>query len=97
MQLILHRPVVCLKFAPPMIKRPQALIFDLNGTMINDMDYHTKAWQRIFNEDLGGNFTWNEVKAHMYGKNAEVLKRVFGPARFTANEIEALSRAKEER
>jgi beta-phosphoglucomutase len=80
-----------------MITQPQALIFDLNGTMINDMDYHTKAWQRIFNEDLGGSFTWNEVKAHMYGKNAEVLERVFGPNRFTANETEAISIAKEER
>lgn len=80
-----------------MIQRPQALIFDMNGTMINDMDYHTKAWQRIFNEDLGGNFSWDEVKSHMYGKNPEVLERVFGPDRFTDDEKTELSLAKEKR
>jgi HAD superfamily hydrolase (TIGR01509 family) len=76
---------------------PHALIFDMNGTMINDMDYHTKAWQRIFNEELGGNFTWNEVKAQMYGKNPEVLERVFGPLKFTEDEKAELSFAKEKR
>jgi len=80
-----------------MIQRPQAFIFDMNGTMINDMKYHTKAWLRIFNEELGGNFTWDEVKAHMYGKNAEVLERVFGPQKFTDAEKEELSIAKEKR
>lgn len=80
-----------------MTTRPQALIFDLNGTMINDMDYHTQAWQQIFNDDLGGNFTWDEVKAHMYGKNSEVLVRVFGPQRFTDDEIQELSIEKERR
>jgi beta-phosphoglucomutase len=80
-----------------MIQRPQALIFDMNGTMINDMEYHTKAWQRIFNEELGGNYTWDEVKAQMYGKNSEVLERVFGAERFTADEMNELSLAKEKR
>jgi len=80
-----------------MINTPQALIFDMNGTMINDMEYHTKAWMRIFNEELGGNFNWDEVKGHMYGKNAEVLERVFGPQRFTNAEKDELSFAKEKR
>ncbi|WP_345953914.1 HAD family phosphatase [Mucilaginibacter sp. PAMB04168] len=80
-----------------MTKRPRALIFDMNGTMINDMDYHTKAWQRIFNEELGGNFSWDEVKVQMYGKNDEVLERVFGAQRFTEEEKKALSFAKEQR
>jgi beta-phosphoglucomutase family hydrolase len=75
----------------------KAFIFDLNGTMVHDMDYHTQAWQHIFNNELGGNFTWNEVKPQMYGKNAEVLERVFGPARFTADEVARLSLAKEQR
>ena len=75
----------------------KAFIFDLNGTMVHDMDYHTKAWQHIFNHELGGNFTWDEVKPQMYGKNQEVLARVFGPERFTAAEIQQLSLAKETR
>jgi beta-phosphoglucomutase len=75
----------------------KAFIFDLNGTMVHDMDYHTKAWQHIFNHDLGGNFTWDEVKPQMYGKNQEVLERVFGPDRFTAEQVQQLSLAKETR
>ena len=75
----------------------KAFLFDLNGTMIHDMDYHTSAWQHILNTELGGNFSWEEVKPQMYGKNQEVLERVFGTERFTADEIAQLSQAKEQR
>lgn len=75
----------------------KAFIFDLNGTMINDMEYHTKAWMKLLNDELGGNFTWDEVKQQMYGKNPEVLVRMFGPNSFTIDEMNALSYAKEER
>lgn len=75
----------------------KAFIFDLNGTMINDMEYHTRAWMHLMNHDLGGNFTWDEVKAQMYGKNPEVLVRMFGADRFTADEMTDLSFEKERR
>ena len=75
----------------------KAFIFDLNGTMINDMPYHTKAWQHLLNNDLGGNFTWEEVKKEMYGKNPEVLVRMFGPDRFTKEEMEQLGFEKEKK
>jgi beta-phosphoglucomutase family hydrolase len=75
----------------------KAFIFDLNGTMINDMPFHTKAWQYLLNTDLGANFTWDEVKPQMYGKNQEVLVRMFGPSRFTAEEMDRLSLLKEQR
>src|ERR1700744_5672180 len=75
----------------------KAFIFDLNGTMINDMPYHTKAWFQLLNGDLGGNFTWEEVKPQMYGKNPEVLMRMFGPERFTAKEMEQISIQKEKK
>jgi beta-phosphoglucomutase family hydrolase len=75
----------------------KAFIFDLNGTMIHDMEYHTRAWQYLFNNDLGGQFTWAEVKPQMYGKNQEVLVRMFGPDRFSAAEMDLLSLEKERR
>ena len=75
----------------------KAFIFDLNGTMINDMDYHTRAWQHLFNHDLGGQFAWEEVKPQMYGKNPEVLVRMFGAERFTTAEMDRLSLEKERR
>jgi beta-phosphoglucomutase len=74
-----------------------AFIFDLNGTMINDMDYHTRGWLYLLNNVLGGNFTWDEVKPQMYGKNQEVLVRMFGAGKFTDEEMERLSLEKERR
>jgi beta-phosphoglucomutase len=75
----------------------KALLFDLNGTMIDDMHYHTKAWFNILNDDLGANMTWPEVEKEMYGKNAELLVRVFGNDRFSKEEIDTLSAEKEKR
>jgi beta-phosphoglucomutase len=75
----------------------KAFIFDLNGTMIDDMTYHTKAWQTLLNDELGGNFTWDDVKPQMYGKNPEVLVRMFGPERFTLDEMNRLSLEKEKK
>ncbi len=75
----------------------RAFLFDLNGTMINDMEFHTRAWMHLMNHDLGGNFTWDEVKAQMYGKNPEVLVRMFGADRFTDEEMKELSVEKERR
>ena len=75
----------------------QSLIFDLNGTMIDDMDYHTRGWLYLLNNVLGGNFTWEQVKPQMYGKNQEVLLRLFGSGKFTEAEMDNLSLEKEQR
>lgn len=65
--------------------------------MINDMDYHTLAWQSIMNEDFNLNLSFDEVKREMYGKNHEVLARIFGLNHFTNAEVEKLSTEKERR
>ena len=72
-------------------------LFDLNGTMIDDMEYHLKVWYDILNNDLAAGLSREEVKSHMYGKNHEVLVRIFGKDRFTMAESDAISRRKEER
>jgi beta-phosphoglucomutase len=77
--------------------KPKALLFDLNGTMINDMEYHTLAWYSIMTEDLGASLNYESVKKEMYGKNHEVLERVFGKDKFSPAEIERLSVDKEKR
>ncbi|MDP4131721.1 MAG: HAD family phosphatase [Bacteroidota bacterium] len=76
---------------------PLGLIFDLNGTMVNDMEYHIDAWSGILNKDLNAGLTREAVKSHMYGKNSELLIRVFGEHRFTAEEMEHWSVEKEKR
>lgn len=70
-----------------------AFLFDLNGTMINDMDFHIRAWHRILN-DLGANIGMEEVKRECYGKNGELLERIF-PGRFSDEEKDTMSYAKE--
>lgn len=77
--------------------KPKAFLFDLNGTMINDMEYHTMAWHSIMNEELGANLSYDRVKKEMYGKNHEVLERVFGKNRFSLEEMDRLSLNKEKR
>ncbi|WP_276366533.1 HAD family phosphatase [Chryseolinea sp. H1M3-3] len=80
-----------------MINNLKAFLFDLNGTMIDDMEYHLDVWFDVITNDLGGTLTKAEVRAQMYGKNDEVLTRIFGEARFKEFDFEAISKAKEER
>ena len=74
-----------------------AFLFDLNGTVIDDMHYHAEAWFNILNNDLGCSLTWEEVKVQMYGKNDEVLIRIFGDNHFSHEQIKELSVEKERR
>ncbi len=75
----------------------KAFIFDMNGTMIDDMQYHARAWYDILNNDLNAGLTWDEVKMQMYGKNAEVLDRIFGENHFPPERVDELSMEKERR
>jgi beta-phosphoglucomutase-like phosphatase (HAD superfamily) len=70
-----------------------AFLFDLNGTMIDDMRYHIHAWHRIFNS-LGGNISLERMKEECYGKNHEVIERVM-PGRFSEKEKDVMSLEKE--
>jgi len=75
----------------------KAFLFDLNGTMIDDMDYHLKIWYDVLNNDLGANLSWEEVRRNMYGKNDELLARVFGAGKFSTEQVAEISLRKEER
>ncbi|SDD46577.1 HAD family hydrolase [Niabella drilacis] len=76
--------------------RYKAFIFDLNGTIIDDMAFHSEAWFRILNEELNAGLSREEVDRQMYGKNGEVLDRIFGSGKFSGEEKEALSIRKEQ-
>ncbi len=67
-----------------MFSKYKGFLFDLNGTMINDMPYHIAAWHQEIIK-LGGSLTLEEMKHQCYGKNDELLERVF-PGRFTMAE-----------
>lgn len=74
-----------------------AFLFDLNGTVIDDMHYHAEAWFDILNNDLGAGLSWEEVKVQLYGKNDELLIRIFGENHFSQQRIKELSVEKERR
>jgi beta-phosphoglucomutase len=75
----------------------RAFIFDLNGTMINDMEYHIRAWSHMLNGDLGAGLSRDQVKSQMYGKNEELLDRVFGKGHFSLARAHEISMEKERR
>ncbi len=73
----------------------KGFLFDLNGTMVDDMAYHLDVWHEVLTKDLGAVMTRAETKVQMYGKNRELLDRVFGADKFTDAEVEKISMQKE--
>ena len=55
----------------------QALLFDLDGTLVNNMMVHHRAWQRKLKE-LGLDYSLERVKEEIHGVNLEILERLFG-------------------
>ncbi len=75
----------------------EAYLFDLNGTIIDDMHFHARAWHEILTVDLKSPITYDETVLEMYGKNSELLERVFGKGYFTLEKMDQLSMEKERR
>ena len=73
----------------------KAFLFDLNGTIIDDMEFHARAWYDVLNNELHANLSREEVKSQMYGKNDELLIRIFGEGYFTKERMRELSVEKE--
>src|SRR5690349_6680085 len=76
---------------------PKAFLFDLNGTMIDDMEFHIQVWNEVLNHELQAGLSLQEVKSNMYGTGEELLHRVFGKGHFTPAEAAKILRAKEEK
>ena len=52
-------------------------IFDMDGTMVDNMMVHHRAWQHILAEN-GIELSMDEVKSKIHGINEEILEREFG-------------------
>jgi HAD superfamily hydrolase (TIGR01509 family) len=76
------------------MNRKYNFLFDLNGTMVDDMVYHIDAWHKVLNE-AGARITWEKMKEECYGKNEEIVERIF-PGRFTDAAKNIMSLQKEE-
>jgi HAD superfamily hydrolase (TIGR01509 family) len=71
----------------------KGIIFDMDGTMVDNMMVHHRAWQRKLAE-LGLDLSIDEVKEKIHGINEEILERIFGD-RFTFEERRRISWEKE--
>jgi len=71
----------------------QALLFDLDGTLVDNMMVHHRAWQKKLKE-LGLDYSLERVKEEIHGVNLEILENLFGD-RFTPAEREQIAWEKE--
>jgi beta-phosphoglucomutase len=72
----------------------RAFIFDMDGTLVNNMTYHTQAWLELFTE-LGIEMTANRLDRLMGSRTTpELLKHVLGQ-HISSAEVAAYSERKE--
>jgi beta-phosphoglucomutase len=71
-----------------------AFIFDMDGTMVDNMMTHHRAWQ-IKLRELGFDWTIEQIKAEVHGINEQIIERLFGD-RFTPADRRRISWEKEE-
>lgn len=71
----------------------QGFIFDMDGTMVDNMMVHHRAWQRKLAEN-GLELTLEEVREQIHGINEEIIERLFGD-RFTPEQRHRIAWEKE--
>ncbi|MEM6963506.1 MAG: HAD family phosphatase [Bacteroidota bacterium] len=72
----------------------EGIIFDMDGTMVDNMMVHHRAWQTKLRE-LCIAMSIEEVMEKVHGVNYEILERLFGD-RFTHEERLQISKEKEQ-
>ncbi len=71
----------------------KAVIFDMDGTMINNMMVHHRAWQKILAK-YGLEMTLEQVHQEIHGVNTEILEQLFGD-KYTEEERQQIADEKE--
>ena len=64
----------------------EAFIFDVDGTLIDSVDFHAEAWQKAFAK-YGKNFSFEKIRPHI-GKGADTLL----PGFLTEEEIKEIGK-----
>jgi HAD superfamily hydrolase (TIGR01509 family) len=76
-----------------MLQLPQAVVFDMDGTLIDNYPFHLKAWGLIC-EKYGAPRSEEAIIRDLHGTNFEVCKNFFGPD-VTFEESERIGQEKE--
>lgn len=72
----------------------KAVIFDLDGTLIDNNAWHLKTWLKYLSH-TGRNISVEEYKAHINGRTNEAAIRYIYGDKMSAEEIEEFTQAKE--
>lgn len=77
-----------------MSERAQGAVFDLDGTLVDNMRFHVDAWVR-YGASLGLSITREAVERDFAGKrNEEIFKQLLG-ASLSPDELERMAKEKE--
>jgi beta-phosphoglucomutase len=71
----------------------RAVIWDLDGTLINSVEHHWQAWREVMAQE-NFEFTYEQFTADFGKRNDEILRGYFGE-NITPEEIERIALAKE--
>ncbi len=73
---------------------PEAVIFDLDGTLIDNNSYHIEAW-KVFYDKIGKPFSKEEYMQNINGRiNSDIFNYIFNTT-LSADEIDLYSTEKE--
>jgi beta-phosphoglucomutase len=73
-----------------------AIIWDLDGVLIDSADYHFRAWREIMRDECKRDFSMDEFKRTFGMRNLEMLRNVFGEG-INLDQVDHLSNVKEAR
>ena len=76
-----------------MRKQFSAVLFDMDGTLVDNMMTHHHAWKQKLNE-LGLNYSLEQVRQQVHGINVEIIENLF-PGKYSLSEREQLGEEKE--
>ena len=68
-----------------MLKTTKGFIFDMDGTICDNMHLHLPIWERVVLE-MGGDLQGEALLKELYGKNEDIVNRIFGKGKFTSAE-----------
>ncbi len=76
-----------------MLDLPKIVLFDMDGTLVDNYAFHLQAWQ-LTCERRGQVKTLKEIASDLHGTNFEICKKFFGEA-ITFNQSERIGTEKE--
>jgi len=64
----------------------KAFLFDMDGTMMDNMQYHLQAWEKTVTDE-GSRLKGDDLFKQLYGKNTEILGRVLSKKKLSIEQL----------